>query len=334
MNRKLSRAAVAALAALTLAACGSGTTASSSKTSSASTSSSSPTSSSPTPSSPAASKSVAGASFDKPAPGGKVDPVAFSHATAAAVEAEKSYHMVVTSPSEKTAINGDVVRVSPTRTDMSMSTADGGIRLVDGSAYISDTTGDLPDGKKWLAITKGSKDPTAGMMLAGFNTLLATLGNQGSLSDSAFAAGTATFVGDESDGAHYRLVIPAKQVMESALKVTEEMAKQSGLPSSAQAMLQQELDKQTAGLDGKSVTYNYWLDDKLRPAKIEVDAAALGAAGGGAAKMTSVLSKWGQSVEIAAPPASETVSIDEAMNSLGGGNDILPTDLPTSPAGN
>lgn len=250
-----------------------------------------------------------------------------------AIRNAKTFHLKADSTTDPDPIEGDVVHVGTQRTDMDLESKSGGLRLVDGNLYFDSSADAADPSKPWVLVSKDSKSPFAGIMMLAGSMILTATGADADTDEKIFRAGTGTFVADESDGAHYRIVVPADRYFDAAFGGLQESLSAAGLPSAAASSVSSDFAKEKAKLAGKQVTYDVWVDDQMRPAKMRADQRALSnvfddstGGSGGDGVIVSTYSRWGVPASVSAPPAAKTQSIDEAMNGL---FSDLPTDLPS-----
>lgn len=324
--RTIAAAAVAAITVVSLAGCGQRPTeqpaASSPTSTSAPSSTSSPKTTSSTAASATSSSSTTASSFTKPAAGGKVDAAAFTDTVWGAVDAAKSVKLALSVPGEET-IKMVVAKPGPNRTDLEMSDGESGsMRIVDGSLYFPIPPEERQNGKSWVVVDKNTESPMGKMMSMALSSMTSMA--QGDLQRGAMAKAAVTFVGDEKDGAHYRVAVPATSMLDAMQKMFDTVV--SGAGASASSSMAKEMKQARTKLAGKTVSYDYWLDASERPAVVVADLSSFQGAMAdgelpkdamGPAKMTVRYSEWNVPVRVVAPPAAQTMSFDEAMKSMG-----------------
>jgi hypothetical protein len=155
------------------------------------------------------------------------------------------------------------------------------VRFVDGVFYMS--LGNLSGNKFWKLDPSDSDSPLGDM-----GSMLDQVDPMGSLKKMEPAIETVTYTGgDEVDGRsldHYELTVdPA------------EYAKEMELPAEAKSQLPDEL------------TYDIWLDDESRLAKMHMDLPVAGTE----STVDITASDWGKDVSIEAPPADDVTEMPD-----------------------
>ncbi len=163
------------------------------------------------------------------------------------------------------------------------------MRYVDGVFYMS--LGDLSGGKFWKLDPSDSDGPLGDM-----GSMLDQVDPMGTLEKLEPAIDTVTYAGDEDvDGQsldHYELTVdPA------------DLAKTMDLPDEAKAQLPDD------------ITYDIWLDDEDRLAKLHLDLPVAGAE----SSVDVTASDWGKDVTIEAPPADEVTEMPDLGSMMPGG---------------
>ena len=217
--------------------------------------------------------------------GDTVDPSEFVDTVTHGLEKSTTAHMTMRAGAGATGsmtAEGDIdYTAKPPAMAMTMSVPMGGqtssmeARLVDGVMYLS--LGDLSGGKFWKLDLSDKSGPLAGM-----GTMLDQMDPSQTLKKLEPAIDTVTYGGQEDvDGrtvGHYRLTVdPAK------------VGKAMGAPSGARAQLPDAL------------TYDVWLDEQDRMAKVSMDIPVRGVD----ASFEMEMSDWGEKVDIQAPPADQ-----------------------------
>jgi hypothetical protein len=163
------------------------------------------------------------------------------------------------------------------------------MRSVDGILYLS--LGNLSGNKFWKLDPSDSDSPLGDM-----GSMLDQVDPMGSLEKVEPAIDTVTYVGDDDvDGQsldRYELTVdPAKY------------AKAMDLPAEAKAQLPDKL------------TYDIWLDDESRLAKLHMDLPVAGTE----STVDVTASDWGKDVSIDAPPASDVTEMPDLGSMMPGG---------------
>jgi hypothetical protein len=214
--------------------------------------------------------------------GESVDFAAVAAESAAAVKAKKSAHMTMSMGSEGT-IDADVDYAStPQSMKMSMKLSDQTMELVyvDRIMYMGgDMFAQLSNGKKWIKIDPKGTDPMSkqmGPMLSQIETSMANpVEALAALKDVK-----ATVKSSDSSSTTYTVTLTKAQLTE--------MAKKQGAPGVSSGDL---------GSLPAEITYDYTIGAYKLPQKMSMTL--------GGQAMDMVFSKWGESVSISAPPASE-----------------------------
>lgn len=293
MRNIFGSALLAAGLTATLTACGGSDDGASSTTSSTTSSTMSSKTASASSSSTSSKLTPTG-----PTPGATVDAKAWADTSDKALKAEKSYRISEVSTADSGTTTGAMVRGAGDRVDlMAEMPGEGGLRYIDGNAYIQSP--ELPG--KWIKFDKTSTNPEVKDFLEGVRRDV-----DGDEDINVLAAGKVTFVGDEAEGKHYKAQAPADRFYED--EVDEDSETDQGGPVDRTA------DK--AKLKGRTVDIDVWLDAKNRPVKVKTDSTGLSGLGLSAKTSdvvfvsTTTYSGWGESVKIEVPPAAATVSAD------------------------
>ncbi|MBZ5740340.1 LppX_LprAFG lipoprotein [Nocardioides mangrovi] len=169
------------------------------------------------------------------------------------------------------------------------------VRMVDGVMYLS--MGELTQGKFWKI---DPSDPDGPFASLGMDKLFDQMDPAKSLESMETGISKVTYVGDEDGLDHYELTMNVKKLMDS---LGSDMGDMGGMGAQMP----------------DSLTYDLWLDDQGRFAKMSMDDLAMGAAGSGSVEMT--VSDWGEDVSIEAPPADQVTDMPDLgsmMGDLGG----------------
>ncbi|MDF8264465.1 LolA-like protein [Luteipulveratus flavus] len=303
MNTPLRRSGALVLAsALTFAvtACGS-EQATATKPSAVSTTSIT-TRPSATPTTPLSS--ATSATVSAPASGDAPSGRAFAVRVRAAVDAEKSVHVFMSSPGEKDTVTVDMTNLGEDEGDAEIHMGATQMRSVGDTVYLKD-----PElaGRTWLRVDDDSES-MAGLMLVpmAIITMMADVDTQIDL----WERGTATTRGTETvNGArttHYTVRVPGAAVVEVADETGD-------LSPNDRAEMRK-------AMRGKTVAYEVWLDPSDRPARVRSDLSVMAAMMGdppgesdGGTVAVIDYSRWGETVRITAPPAGQVKDADEAL---------------------
>lgn len=304
----------------------------------------------------AVSTSPQAVGLTKPAPGAKIDAATFSKAVWGAVKAEKTYTMTMVAPagvmmdSEGPTATPGATETMTAKVDqssglkMQMSIGDDQIVLIDGSMYLKIPAAERTDARSWMGIEKNSTS-SMGKIVAQSMSSITSIAEAASQQEM-FTGASVTFVGDERDGAHYRLATPATamiDIMQKQIAAFASSMSQGSDPSSSSdgspASMSSEVERWRGKLAGKYVITDYWLDTKSRPVVMRTDASQIARAGsesepdsvltGMVATLAPTIrySAWGARFTVTKPPAADVMSFDEAMKSM---TSDMPTDGPSA----
>jgi len=231
--------------------------------------------------------------------GDEVDPAEFVDTVANGVEASTTAHMTLTigaGPAGEISGEGDLdYTADPPEMAMTMAlpmlgNVEAEIRLVDGVFYMS--MGKMSGGKFWKL---DPADPNGPM--GDLGGMLDQMDPKSSLEQMESAIDKVTYTGEEDvDGRsldHYELSVDPKGLVEDL---------GSDLPPGAEGQLPD------------SLTYDLWLDEEDRIAKMEMDMPMAGTQ----SSIEMTVTDWGEDVDIEAPPADQVTDMPE-MGSLMGG---------------
>lgn len=152
--------------------------------------------------------------------------------------------------------------------------------LVDSTMYMKSSA--IPSGGKWVKIDMKDMGSLGGTMSSAMSDPLSMLDKMGPYIHNATYVGSDTVNGGAAK--HYRISVDVAGMMKSM-----------GMPTSPSVQLP------------KSADEDLWIDDQGRAVKTQVDMGSM-------ESMTMVMSDFGKSVDIQAPPAGQVTQ----MSSLGG----------------
>ncbi|MDF8264466.1 LolA-like protein [Luteipulveratus flavus] len=265
-----------------------------------------PTSSSsaPTSSTAAASSSAAPTSATSSAPAGPAPAntgAELASRVRAATDKEKSVHVEMRSAADPDVIRMDMTNKGKGEGDTSLTAGSTQLRSVGDTVYVQE-----PDlaGRTWLRIDDDS-DSAAGVLLLP----LVMVGVVTDVDSQAeiWSKGTVASKGTESvagvQTTHYTVTVAGEHVRAAFKGATGGQAGASA-----------------AKPGDKPVTYDVWLDQRDRPARVKVDLNAIDAATGkkpsssaGPAVATIDYTRWSAPVTIAAPPANQVKDADAVL---------------------
>ena len=226
--------------------------------------------------------------------GDEVDPADFVETVANGVEASTTARVTMkigAGPAGEMTGEGELDYTSdPPEMAMKMAipmlgNAAAEMRLVDGVLYLS--MGQLSGGKFWKLDPEDPAGP-----LGDFGGMLDQMDPKSSLEKMESAIDKVTFTGEEQvDGQtldHYELTVDPKR-----------------LTDDPGADLPAEVD---------NLTYDLWLDEEGRIAKMAMDPPAAGTQG----SIEMTVTGWGEDVDIEAPPAGEITDMPDLGSMMGG----------------
>ncbi|GGL32114.1 hypothetical protein H9L10_10105 [Phycicoccus endophyticus] len=207
----------------------------------------------------------------------------------AAVKDKGSAHVQVEVP-DQGAMEADV-DYSGDAPAMSMSTTQSGesvqVLYVDKVLYLSsDSMSEVAQGKKWLKIVPDGEDMMSQMMGSTLEQMESSMGNPadqlGALQDTP-----ATVTDVDGDSVTYTVTLTKAQLKKQL------QSKAETIPGLSEDSIEQLPD---------GVSYELTVDGESLPTALSMDV--------GGQTMTMTYSKWGEPVEVSAPPAAEVGSFE------------------------
>lgn len=257
------------------------------------------------PKSAGATGGKAAAGTDELRPGDTVPVEAFYSRMKSAMLKARTHEMrTVRQPSVAGVADRTQVRMRDDGGDLDVLSIerDTAFRVVDGSVYVSQLSR-AP--REWTAFRVGAKDPTSVARVAAQKAAPGPPWFADGELD-AVEGGKVTFLGRDSDGAHYRHSWDVSKKTKATNAAIEAQLRRSGLDRSdlAEALRRTQDDESAAG----TIVTDLWLDRRGRPAKM----SHIGPKSpyGGTPVSTTTYSGWGKGVRIEAPPVQQQVAPD------------------------
>lgn len=209
-----------------------------------------------------------------------VDGAALAAKIRAAMTAKGRVAMTMTMAGQ--SFGTSVVDLSTTPPRTSVTVTESGmtieVRVIGSKTYLKGLPTEMTGGKAWVEIDSGN----AGSLSDLLQGSLSSSDDPAALTDRLKGA-TAVLVDRAGGGYHYRVTTATTGVVGS-------------LPTDQASAL--------AGLVGKDVSVDYYLDSSYLPTKIEISAL----------QMTMTYADWGTAPAVVAPPAAEVGSLPTGMS--------------------
>lgn len=319
--RVLGRSCAASLTAgglVVLAGCGGGSTPSGSSTSVASPTSgasavkATTSGQSSAAGSSSAGSSSAGASAAQPTVGQSIDPAALTkRMNAAMFKARTVRGTIVLRGADPVVV--DMKLLSAKRADMSLRSDGQEMRIIDGKVYLPNPDSD----RGWVVIDDSTRSPDGVSTRNG----MTSFSKQSPVAQNELlTASTITYQGKDDIGDAYRITIPVREAL-----------KRAGATPQVTAAERTELDAMMRKAGNRTLTQQIWLDPQDRMVKMRMDMAPMLALADAQpdttapTTMTMTFARWGERLEITAPPADQVKQFDAVLgassNATGSGTD-------------